>query len=309
MIWKNDPGRVIVLLLTTRPEVYSRAFADSLEQAGYEVCRAPQDPGIRPAIAVSWGMRRMDDLTIACNATRVPVLILENGYISRPTRWLVDDRPKVGPFVQVSWGRINNVPDYQPSDLRLAEVLQASGLEVRPTRADNDGYILVCGQVPDDAQHKLGPTALNDWYGDTILRTAKAMGRNRVLYRPHPMNLTFKPDRRLLKRPHGIIIDYQNPKEVTLAESMRGACVMVTYNSNAGVEAMIEGLPVICDPKAHYHAWCNGDAERRSKYLARLANMQWTLEEIAAGKPLPVVRKHFVIEHNRMFPQPARQLS
>ncbi|MCK5746427.1 MAG: hypothetical protein KAH44_09430, partial [Oricola sp.] len=69
---------------------------------------------------------------------------------------------------------------------------------------------------------------------------------------------------------------------------------IVTINSNIGHEALINGVPVICDPGAPYAELANDcfseglfmpDAKLRKKYFSRLAYGQWTLEEIRSGLP------------------------
>jgi hypothetical protein len=77
----------------------------------------------------------------------------------------------------------------------------------------------------------------------------------------------------------------------TLAEDLARAAVCVTWNSNAGVEAVLAGVPTVsmCKGSMAYDVTGHviGDMLRlpREDWAARLAWCQWLPEEIATGVP------------------------
>lgn len=81
----------------------------------------------------------------------------------------------------------------------------------------------------------------------------------------------------------------QNP---ALADDLTGAWAVVAFNSNAGVEATLAGIPAFAaDPGAMGYSILNHDLSTiespampdRTGWLYDLAYTQWTLDEIAAG--------------------------
>ncbi len=78
-----------------------------------------------------------------------------------------------------------------------------------------------------------------------------------------------------------------------LAEDLQGAWALVTYSSNAAVEAVVRGVPVFCLHECAASAMGLSDLSMiespaypdwREQWAANLAANQWTLEEIAAGE-------------------------
>lgn len=98
--------------------------------------------------------------------------------------------------------------------------------------------------------------------------------------------------RRLTDRP--LRLRWKKDAELRpLSDDLVGAWALVTFTSNAAVEAILAGIPAICT------APCAGASmggtslqaieaplmpEGRLEWAQRLANNQWTLEEMAAGQ-------------------------
>lgn len=66
---------------------------------------------------------------------------------------------------------------------------------------------------------------------------------------------------------------------VSLQDDLRDVRAVVTFNSNVGVDALLEGVPVIAD-----HGPCVGVQDRR-RLFEGLAWCQWTVDEIRQGLP------------------------
>ncbi|NLA68313.1 MAG: hypothetical protein GX856_08755 [Gammaproteobacteria bacterium] len=168
-------------------------------------------------------------------------------------------------YYQVGLGGLNRIPEFAcPADR-----FNALGLTVHARGGDPEGYVLVLGQVPGDAAHGMDDGALRAWVESTLEQYPGAR------YRPHPLG--------------------GEPVDGTLAEALAGARLVVTWNSNAGHEALLAGVPVIAYGPAAYAELAGPDlpsvAERRA-YFERLAYAQWTLAEMADG-----TATRFLVEH------------
>jgi len=130
-------------------------------------------------------------------------------------------------------------------------------------------YVLVLGQVAGD---RVVPPE----YSKLLFRTAAELRSefDRVMYRPHPLG---SPDLPLVK------------VMGSLEDSLTRAYGAVTYNSNAAVEAILAGVPVIClnrkcaawPVSGHYiEPFSRPD---RSQWLAELTHRNWKLSEIRSG--------------------------
>lgn len=144
------------------------------------------------------------------------------------------------------------------------------------------GSVLLLGQVPGDGQHGLKQQPLADWYANAVA-TIRANTDRPIVFRPHPKAaaLDLCPD-----------ADQQQSPTVPLADAFRDAHCAVTYNSTAGTEAMLAGVPVVCAPVSMYAPWAETDLAAvespavgdREDYFARLAYAQWTREEMRSGE-------------------------
>ena len=143
--------------------------------------------------------------------------------------------------------------------------LRACGVEIRPWRRRGE-HILVC--PPDEAFAALHGFNAGAW-----------MQHIREALR----NLTERPVR----------VRERACADVTLADDLVGAWCLVTYVSNAAVEAVCTGIPVIatgrCSAAAMgtYDLTAVEDPPRprgRRRWAAWLASNQWTMQEIVAGE-------------------------
>ena len=144
-----------------------------------------------------------------------------------------------------------------------------------------DGYALLIGQVPGDMSLASVDGNLLGWY-EAAWKALDARGYD-VRFRPHPVAVQRS---RKLAAPAGI-----PTIGGTLSEAVAGAAVVVTFNSNAGVEAVFAGTPTIavdCGSMAWpvtAHA-LDAEPERpdRTAWAAELAWKQWRLDELASGE-------------------------
>lgn len=182
-------------------------------------------------------------------------IILESGYLHR-------DR-----YFSAGWNDINGRADFRLSPDMPPDRWDALGIEMKPWKTGGD-YVLVCGQRP----HGSGAVGLND-FDDWRREHIRALWQKgiKVKYRPHP----------------GIAI--ARPLALDLAEA--SACF--TWNTTAGVEAVVAGVPTIAMDQGSM-VWDvaghglddidNPPRPGRSAWARRLAYCQWTLDEMAEGQ-------------------------
>ena len=176
--------------------------------------------------------------------------------------------------------RVNWMPEQRCDPRRL----QSFNLDFVPLK--HGRAVLVCGQTENDAAHGLGPAELRKWANDHACAIGEWM---RVVWRPHPrcqFHLDGWPA-------HTMDEDLEDVLR-------RGWHAVVTYNSTAGLTALLHGIPVFCDPSSFYAELGNptiatistprwpsiGD---RLEFFSRLAHVQWTFAELASGEALAFV--------------------
>ncbi len=140
--------------------------------------------------------------------------------------------------------------------------------------------VLLAGQVRGDAA--LQGRDLSGWYADTAKRAEAVYGLP-VRFRPHPVEVR----RGYCHEVPGTELD-TGP----LDEALSRAAVVITWNSNTGVDALLAGKPTIAFDRGSM-AWpvaghaigepCSPDREQWAHVLAW---KQWSLDEIASGDAL-----------------------
>lgn len=198
-----------------------------------------------------------------------PVLVLETGYVKR------GDGPDN--YYAAGFNGLNGRADFRNANMQH-DRWKKLGVQLQPW--SNHGiHILVCGQVPWDAsvQHHdhIG------WIRQTVAKLNAFTARH-IVFRPHPLarGVNYGPL-------HGCVVSSQS-----LEEDLKGAHAVVTFNSNAGVDAAIAGIPVFAMDQGSM-AWDVArhdlsDIEQpirpdRDQWAANLAYTQWTQDEMARG--------------------------
>jgi len=195
------------------------------------------------------------------------VIVLETGYINRGDG--------ENHHYAAGFNGLNGRADFRavgmPDD--RARLL---GTSLKPWRAKGN-HVILCGQVPWDAS--VDHSDHLSWLSATSQELQKRTKR-KVIFRPHP----------LVKHLDKII----ESKWTTgpLADALEGAHAVVTFNSNAGVESTILGVPAICMDEGSM-IWNIGSRTLneienpkmldRAQWLNDLAYKQWTLDEMRAG--------------------------
>lgn len=204
-------------------------------------------------IVLCWGWRKGEEL----RKKGCDVLVFERAYLG--------DRFY---YTSIGWNGLNGHADFCLSGKEIKK-------GVWGLKKWHDGkYIVIMGQVCGDAslQGKNLTLDYQQW-----ARDAEKHYNMPVYFRPHPNGErgNFKPDIPVI--------------EGELDTVLANAHLVLCYNSNSSVDAVIAGVPCITFDKGSMayevtgHSIYDRIKPDRSKWLAALSNCQWTPEEIKNG--------------------------
>ena len=196
-------------------------------------------------------------------------VIIDSGYVRRG-----DDTAS---YYSVGINGLNGRANFR-NDTMPGDRWEALGVDLKPWRHDGR-HILVCGQVPWDAavQH----VDINAWCAEAVAQI-KRQTNTPIIYRPHPKALGASPP-----------IPGTAFSEAALQSDLVNCQAVITFNSNAAVDALIDGVPVFAfDRGSMAHPIANENwldltnpiCPGRSQWAADLAYCQWTQNEMENGR-------------------------
>jgi hypothetical protein len=254
------------------------AFRHSLVQAGYTVHDNDPSADVDVIWSVLWSGRMAANKTIwdTAQVQGKPVIVLEVGGIMRGTTW------------KVGLNGINKDAFFSVgNDAARANSL---GLVLKPWRTHGD-HILICGQHDRSLQWQNMPNA-SQWFSDTIAEVRKYTDR-KIVIRPHPrcsittVEHQFKNViKQVPAKRAGTYDDYDIRFD--------NAHAVVSWTSNPGIRAVINGYPVFTGPTSLAYPVANHTLSNielpqmfdRQQWLNDLAWTEFTIQEIAQGLPL-----------------------
>lgn len=334
-LWLNGDGAMIDQAFANEPDTRPLALVEMANEAhamsgmaqglaalGYRVERyekrniaALRGRVITPAVVVMWNNvrnREFYDLALSQGAR---VLVMEAGFFDRANHVQVDQS---GFLHWASWA--GSLGDAAPADGadRLAKFLPGGPVPMRERSTEQsrsaNGYVLVLGQVPGDSQLEAseikGPVPLQEAVARALPAGLKAY------FRPHPQCLQRAANSHHKNLP---ILDsdcspdaerdtYKATKHGSqLAAALAGAKFVITINSNAILEALASGVPVLAfgphlgitagvvrratlatikqDIDAMLRGWRPADADVR-RFLEHLACRQYSRAQLADANVL-----------------------
>lgn len=199
------------------------------------------------------------------------VIIIERGFVQRED------------YFMVGFNGLNNRADFKLDVAHQSDRWGALGVKLKPFQNKGEN-IVVCGQVPSDAS--VQNVDIIKWCAETCTSLRQRTSKT-VVFRPHPLALNRTP----------AMLGVVNSPNQYLKEDLADAMVCVTYNSNAAVEAIIEGVPAMSfdpgsmawDITSHELAYVEkpffpSDAIRQ-QWANNLAYTQWNKDEFESGLP------------------------
>jgi hypothetical protein len=248
----------------------ARALRQAMKAVGddCEIVRGVTCPEHLPRgvdAVVVWGWRRGRSY----HAAGLPVLVMERAYLEDRFAWF-----------SLGWNGLNGRATFPDVDDGGRRFEQHFGHLMKPWRA-RDGFALIMGQVPSDTA--VMHIRFQEW-AQNVAVELQNLG-HRPAFRCHPK----APGLRLPGVP--TLVD----SSIELA--LDRAAFAVTFNSNSGVDAVLNGVPTVTVDRGAM-AWdvTSHDLRSpvvmpdRSAWSMRTAFAQWRLEEIADGTAWAYVR-------------------
>lgn len=221
----------------------------------------------KKAVPLSWQRGKIID---GQKKAGKKVVVIDSGYVKRGEG--------EGNYFACGLGGLNGWADFRNRDMP-SDRWEKLNTPLIPWKRDGE-HIVLCGQVPWDAsvQH----INMEEWLHNTA-RHIRMLTDRQIRYRPHPLAIQYSPKK----------LDGCTTSLEPLSEDMKDAWAVVTYNSNSGVEAVINGIPNFClGSGAMTYGVCNLDLQDiespvmfdRDQWAFNLAYAQWTPEEMRLGK-------------------------
>lgn len=239
--------------------------------------------GVRFDIACFYGFDMgMEKIFADYRAEGRPVLYIDLGYFGRRAFGRYYGYHKI-----ILNGR--HPVEYHRRFKHPSDRAKRLGLEIRPWQPEGQNIIL-CG-MSDRAAKVVGYGA-EEWERLAV-KQLKAVTDRPIIYRPKP---SWKGATTIPGTIHG------DPM-VPLFTALQGAFSLVTYNSNAAIEALMWGYPIVSvegiaselgqtDPLNVERPRRDGD---RQGLLNDLSYVQWTVAEMAEGLPWAHMRNEGLI--------------
>jgi hypothetical protein len=200
-----------------------------------------------------------------------PILVMERGYFGDRFEW-----------TSLGWDGLNGrarftvVDDQSRFEKNFEQLL-------KPWR-QTSGYALIIGQVVGDAA--LLGVDIHAWYRKIGVSLWK-QGWD-VKFRQHPVEVD-----RGVAMPH---VSFAQTLSGSLTEALAGAGLVVTYNSNTGVDAILAGVPVHAeDAGSMVFELASHDLQvvkpGRETRLHEIAWMQHSMQEIQSGAAWEIAKE------------------
>lgn len=237
------------------------AFADGLRAHGWDTeFVGRRDCPHEGDLVALWGVRNRDMIARA-RGIGATIVVMECGYLG--------DR-----LEQISLsvgGELNGRGRFGKARDNGERFARQFGHMVRPWHGGSVG--LVCGQVPGDMS-LVGCSDLPKFYREAMASVADAGFE--PLFRAHPK---------------------AGGKGGPIADDLAKAGVMVCWNSNSAVDAILAGTPVICADEGCMAwelagHWPDMDIRTpdRAEWFREMAWRQWSVDEIASGLAWDVLK-------------------
>ena len=254
---------IVVARQSAHQIIWGGSFANGLRRHGWQVSLQDAHPGPCDML-VLWSVR--NQLAIkAQKRAGGEVCILERGYVGDRSSW-----------TSVSFGGgLNNRGEFRGPFHDGSRWKRYFSRLMKPWQR-RDGYALLIGQVPGDMS--IAGVDIDGWYRRTASEL-KSIGLE-VRFRPHPVAVQSG---RASEVPGVPTIGGD------LDRAIVGAAVVVTFNSNTAVEAVLAGCPSIALDRGSMawpvvgHQLSDIITPDRAAWANRLAWCQFSLDEMRSG--------------------------
>ena len=251
------------------------AFATSLTNAGHTVVYNDNAADVNVIWSVLWNGRMFQNKAVW--QQKKPTIVLEVGGIQRGTTW------------KVGLNGINRDAYFGPNN-NNSDRYRLLGLSLKPWK-DAGKFILICGQHDKSLQWQDMPR-MSTWIMNTIDEIQKYTDLP-IVFRPHPRC----PLQDIERQYQNVYRD--NPVKITGSYddfnlSFKDCHAVISWSSNPGPLAVINGVPVFTGPSSLAYNVANTDLAKieypdkpnRKQWLNDYAHTEFTIDEITQGIPL-----------------------
>lgn len=255
------------------PEIFA-AIEQGILLTGHEIVNQGEDIPVIWSVLFQGRMAANEKIYNDAVSQGKPVVIIEVGNLHRGKTWRIslDNINSFGIF-----GNTENLDLDRPKKL---------GIYLTPYQQKRRGELLIAAQHERSLQWRGMPT-MKQWTEDTVA-SIQRMTNRRIVIRPHPRNpFTVKISNTILEKPKKIVNTYDD------FDIFYNYHCVINHNSGPAIQALIRGIPVICDRSSLAGELSNKleDIENlqyfpREDWLIKLCHTEWTVEEIRQGIPI-----------------------
>ena len=213
--------------------------------------------------------------------------------------FLYADKGNSNKFLRFSYdGVFPSTGEYcndNPDPARWDLIQKRLGIELKPWKNNGDCVLICCQR---DGGWSMNGKPLMPWLVTTVQRIRKHSDR-KIVVRFHPGDKNVLNHKRMLARYRLDNVSISHSENI-LEDFSKAHCV-VNYNSSPAIAAAIEGIPtIVLDPSQSQAAEVshhdlskveNLQEFDRERWIQKMAQMHWTLDELKDGTAWKHLRK------------------
>lgn len=273
----QKPKKVIIFAHANLSHQVERAesFRRGMIKHGYSAEVQSSTLARQCDLAVFWGMHHSRSIRAQQDARNLPWLVMERGYVGDRFHW-----------TSLGYNGLNGRADFLNDNMDSDRWNRHFSQYMKPWRNSGE-YVLVTGQVPGDASLERVGGRVD--YESMVNQIRKYTDRP-IHFRPHP--------KRNIPCPRNATLSTG-----TLEQALSNAWCVVTYNSNSGVDAILNGIPAfvidyegsMSKPIAmtDFNLINNPQRFDRTQWANNIAYAQWSPEEIENGTAWEHLKRKF----------------
>lgn len=240
---------------------HQMAMAAGARKHGLTVIEQASITHVSTQVVACWGWRTGRQL----HERGHEVLLMERGYLGDRFAW-----------TSLGWNGLNGRANFATREDGGDRFRKHFSDLLKPWNPEGR-YVLLVGQVPGDMS--LQGRDLAPWYAEQAAKAA-AEYHLPVMFRPHPVAVSRGQARH---------VPGTQMLQGDLHGALAAAAVVITFNSNTGVDALLAGKPTTshdCGSMVweETNQLAGASDPGREAWAARLAWCQWTIDELRSGE-------------------------
>jgi hypothetical protein len=250
------------------------AFEQSVIDLGHDIVKDGEDIPVIWSVLWAGRMERNRIIYHQARKHNKPIIIIEVGNLKRNITW------------RVSLNHINNLGEFANFENLDSDRPQKLGIFLEPEKHDRKPEILIATQHQQSLQWE-GMIPMAGWVENKIKEIRKHTDR-KIIVRHHPRSPLVINDRSVITETPKKILNSYDDYNI----DYNYHCI-INHNSGPGVQAAIQGVPVMCDQSSLAYSVSdfvsnieNPRLLNREEWFLKLCHTEWTVDEIRQGLPL-----------------------